>query len=44
MSTKYIVLRESSYDNWVGSFTTLIDAKRMLKIETETFYIFEYIY
>ena len=42
MSTKYIVLSESSYDNWVGSFTTLREAKKMLKIETETFYIFHY--
>ena len=44
MSIKYIVLSESNHYGWVGGFTTLAEAKKMLKIETETFYIFKYVH
>lgn len=44
MLTKYIVLSESNHYGWVGGFTTLAEAKKMLKIETETFYIFKYVH
>ena len=44
MEIKYIVLSESNHYGWVGGFTTLAKAKKMLKIETETFYIFKYIH
>jgi hypothetical protein len=44
MLIKYIVLSESNHYGWVGGFTTLAKAKRLLKIETETFYIFHYCY
>ena len=42
MSVKYIVLSESNHYGWIGGFTTLAKAKKMLKIETEIFYIFKY--
>jgi len=42
MPIKYIVLSETNHYGWVGGFTTLAEAKKMLKIETETFYIFKY--
>jgi len=44
MPIKYIVLSESNHYGWVGGFTTLTEAKKMLKIETETFYIFKHIH
>ena len=44
MEIKYIVLSESNHYGWVGGFTTLSKAKQMLKIETETFYIFKYVH
>ena len=44
MLTKYIVLSESNHYGWVGGFTTLAKAKKMLKIETETFYIFKHVH
>jgi hypothetical protein len=44
MSIKYIVLSETNHYGWVGGFTTLAEAKKMLKIETETFYIFKYVH
>ena len=44
MPIKYIVLSESNHYGWVGGFTTLSKAKQMLKIETETFYIFKYVH
>jgi len=44
MPIKYIVLSESNHYGWVGGFTTLAEAKKMLKIETETFYIFKYVH
>ena len=44
MPIKYIVLSESNHYGWVGGFTTLTEAKKMLKIETETFYIFRYVH
>ena len=44
MPTKYIVLSESNHYGWVGGLTTLAEAKKMLKIETETFYIFKHIH
>ena len=44
MSIKYIVLSESNHYGWVGGFTTLAKAKKMLKIETETYYIFKYVH
>ena len=44
MTIKYIVLSESNHYGWVGGFTTLTEAKKMLKIETETFYIFKYVH
>jgi len=43
MPIKYIVLSESNHYGWVGGFTTLKEAKKMLKIETETFYIFKHV-
>ena len=44
MPIKYIVLSESNHYGWVGGFTTLAEAKKMLKIETETFYIFKHVH
>ena len=44
MLIKYIVLSESNHYGWVGGFTTLKEAKKMLKIETETFYIFKHVH
>jgi hypothetical protein len=44
MPIKYIVLSESRHYGWVGGFTTLAEAKKMLKIETELFYIFRYVH
>lgn len=44
MSNQYIVLYESNHYGWVGNFTTLSKAKKMLKIETETLYIFKYVH
>ena len=44
MPIKYIVLSESNHYGWVGGFTTLKEAKKMLKIETETFYIFKHVH
>ena len=44
MINKYIVLSESNHYGWVGGFTTLREAKKMLKIETETFYIFKHVH
>ena len=44
MPTKYIVLSESNHYGWVGGLTTLAEAKKMLKIETETFYIFKHVH
>ena len=44
MPIKYIVLSESNHYGWVESFTTLAEAKKMLKIETETFYIFKHVH
>ena len=44
MSIKYIVLSETNHYGWVGGFTTLAKAKKMLKIETETYYIFMYVH
>lgn len=44
MLIKYIVLSESNHYGWVGGFTTLTEAKKMLKIETETFYIFKHVH
>jgi len=44
MPIKYILLSESNHYGWVGGFTTLAEAKKMLKIETETFYIFKYVH
>ena len=44
MSIKYIVLNETNHYGWVGGFTTLAKAKKMLKIETETYYIFKYVH
>ena len=44
MPIKYIVLSESKHYGWVGGFTTLAEAKKMLKIETETFYIFKHVH
>jgi hypothetical protein len=44
MPIKYIVLSESNHYGWVGGFTTLAKAKKLLKIETETFYIFKYVH
>ena len=43
MPTKYIVLSESNHYGWVGGLTTFAEAKKMLKIETETFYIFKHV-
>ena len=44
MKTYYIVLSESNHYGWVGGFTTLAKAKKLLKIETETYYIFKYVH
>ena len=44
MPIKYIVLSESNHYGWVGGFTTLKKAKKMLKMETETYYIFKYVH
>jgi hypothetical protein len=44
MKTYYIVLSESNHYGWVGGLTTHAKAKRLLKIETDTFYIFKYIH
>jgi hypothetical protein len=44
MPIKYIVLSESNHYGWVGGFTTLAKAKKLLKIETETYYIFKYVH
>ena len=44
MPIKYIVLSESNHYGWVGGFTTLAEAKKMMKIETETFYIFKHVH
>ena len=44
MPIKYIVLSETNHYGWVGGFTTLKEAKKMLKIETETFYIFKHVH
>jgi len=44
MPIKYIVLSESNHYGWVGGFTTLAKAKKLLKIEAETFYIFKYVH
>ena len=44
MPIKYIVLSESNHYGWVGGFTTLTEAEKMLKIETETFYIFKHVH
>jgi len=44
MSIKYIVLSESNHYGWVGGFTTLAEAKKMLKIETDVFYIFKHVH
>jgi hypothetical protein len=40
MKKQYIVLSESNHYGWVGGITTLTQAKQLLKIETEIFYIF----
>ena len=42
MKKQYILLSESNHHGWVGSLITLAKAKRLLKIETEIFYIFHY--
>jgi hypothetical protein len=44
MPIKYIVLSESKHYGWVGGFTTLEHAKKLLKIETVRFYIFKYVH
>jgi len=44
MKTYYIVLSESNHYGWVGGLTTHAKAKKMLKIETETYYIFKYVH
>jgi len=44
MQIKYIVLSESNHYGWGGGFTTLEKAKKLLKIETETYYIFKYVH
>lgn len=44
MPIKYIVLSETKHYGWVGGFTTLTEAKKMLKTETETFYIFKHVH
>jgi len=44
MPIKYIVLSETNHYGWVGGFTTLAKAKKLLKIETETYYIFKYVH
>jgi len=44
MKRQHIVLSETNHYGWVGGLTTLAKAKRLLKIETETFYIFHYCY
>ena len=41
---KYIVLSESNHYGWGGDFTTLVKTKKLLKIETEIFYIFKYVH
>jgi hypothetical protein len=43
MPIRYIVLSETNHYGWVGGFTTLTKANKMLKMETETFYIFKYV-
>jgi hypothetical protein len=43
MTNHYIVLSESNHYGWTGSIVTLVQAKRLLKIETDTFYIFKYV-
>lgn len=42
MKIQYIVLSETNHYGWTGSLTTLAKAKKLLKIESEVFYIFEY--
>ena len=44
MLKQYIVLSESNHYGWVGDLITLVKAKRLLKIETDIFYIFKYIH
>jgi hypothetical protein len=44
MSIKYIVLSESRHYGWVGGFTTLAKAKKMLKIESDVYYIFKFVH
>ena len=44
MKTHYVVLSESNHYGWVGGITTLATAKRLLKIESETYYIFKYVH
>ena len=44
MKRQHIVLSETKHYGLVGGLTTLAKAKRLLKIETETFYIFHYCY
>jgi len=44
MPIKYIVLSESNHYDWVEGFTTLAEAKKLLKMETETYYIFKYVH
>ena len=39
MKRQHIVLSETNHYGLVGGLTTLAKAKRLLKIETETFYI-----
>ena len=44
MKRQHIVLSETNHYGLVGGLTTLAKAKRLLKIETETLYIFHYCY
>ena len=44
MKKQYIVLSESNHYGWVAGLTTLAKAKKLLLIETELFYIFQYCY
>lgn len=42
MKTKYIVLSETNHYGWVANFATLKEARRLLTVENEIFYIFKY--
>ena len=42
MKKQHIVLYETNHYGWIAYLTTLAKAKRLLKIETEVYYIFKY--